>query len=569
MAGRHWNEVVLASVNEHGQFASKFPYPITLSIEKTGNGAKLTAKKDGHGGSSMLVSATTEVARLGRTGIIVTLENESDSTLIRFLDEPDCRQASSLLKEYTSQDRKSVFTERTDKDSAVQYFQFYSYLSQQQNMMQDYVRTNTYQTAMLANTADFIGKVVLDVGAGSGILSFFAVQAGAKKVYAVEASNMAQYCERLVKHNNLSDRICVIPAKIEETELPELVDTIISEPIGYMLFNERMIETYLHAKKFLKPGGKMFPTEGHMYIAPFNDDALFQEQSSKPNFWSHQSFHGVDLGCLRMDSFEETFKQPIVDTFHITSCLAPANKYPCDFLTVNEQDLYVIDVPLLFNISSTGYIHGLAFWFDLAFKGSSETIWISTSPTEPLTHWYQVRCLLKSPVYVKQGQNITARLTMRANSRQSYDVEISVDIPGTASKSTNTLDLKNPYFRYGGQVVPAVPQDSTNSPTDNYYATNGFQTNMVNTKAPPAHDQQIQNLANFTAVSISGGPPINPGCIPSVGMNSHPLANRTSIGAGVAPSNFTQPAVASSNFDLSNQYMIGDYVANLNNSSRQ
>ena len=58
-----------------------------------------------------------------------------------------------------------------------------------------------------------------------------------------------------MKANGLSDRIQVIPAKIEEIELPEQVDTIISEPIGYMLFNERMIETYLHAKKFLKPGG--------------------------------------------------------------------------------------------------------------------------------------------------------------------------------------------------------------------------------------------------------------------------------------------------------------------------
>ena len=38
--------------------------------------------------------------------------------------------------------------------------------------------------------------------------------------------------------------------------LPEQVDVIISEPMGYMLLNERMLETFLHAKKFLKPGGK-------------------------------------------------------------------------------------------------------------------------------------------------------------------------------------------------------------------------------------------------------------------------------------------------------------------------
>lgn len=62
-------------------------------------------------------------------------------------------------------------------------------------MLQDYVRTSTYQRAVLSNADDFRDRVVLDVGAGSGILSFFAVQAGARRVYAVEASSMAQHAE--------------------------------------------------------------------------------------------------------------------------------------------------------------------------------------------------------------------------------------------------------------------------------------------------------------------------------------------------------------------------------------
>ena len=122
----------------------------------------------------------------------------------------------------------SVFKDRTEESSAMQYFQFYGYLSQQQNMMQDYIRTSTYQKAIISNMADFRDKVVLDVGAGSGILSFFAQQAGAKKVYAVEGSSIAKHAEQLVRANKVENVIKVISGKIEEIELPEKVDIIIS-----------------------------------------------------------------------------------------------------------------------------------------------------------------------------------------------------------------------------------------------------------------------------------------------------------------------------------------------------
>ncbi len=55
----------------------------------------------------------------------------------------------------------------------------------------------------MSNRRQFQGKVVLDVGTGSGILSIFAAKAGAKKVYAVEATDMAVHARRLVAHNKV------------------------------------------------------------------------------------------------------------------------------------------------------------------------------------------------------------------------------------------------------------------------------------------------------------------------------------------------------------------------------
>jgi predicted RNA methylase len=52
-------------------------------------------------------------------------------------------------------------------------------------MLKDEVRTVTYRNAIYHNRHLFKGKVVMDVGSGTGILSMFAAKAGAKKVYAV------------------------------------------------------------------------------------------------------------------------------------------------------------------------------------------------------------------------------------------------------------------------------------------------------------------------------------------------------------------------------------------------
>ena len=54
-----------------------------------------------------------------------------------------------------------------------------------QEMLKDAVRTKTYQNVIYQNKFLFKDKVVLDVGAGTGILSLFCAKAGAAHVYAV------------------------------------------------------------------------------------------------------------------------------------------------------------------------------------------------------------------------------------------------------------------------------------------------------------------------------------------------------------------------------------------------
>ena len=81
-------------------------------------------------------------------------------------------------------------------------------------MLRNEVRTSAYERAITTNAEVlFRGKTVLDVGCGTGVLSLFCAKAGARKVIAVDNTDVideAQKRERkIVDLNGYSDVICV------------------------------------------------------------------------------------------------------------------------------------------------------------------------------------------------------------------------------------------------------------------------------------------------------------------------------------------------------------------------
>ena len=119
----------------------------------------------------------------------------------------------------------------------------------------------------------------MDVGCGTGFLSMLAVKAGAKHVYAIEMSDMADQAIEMIASNGFSDKITVIKKRVEEVNMEIKIDIIVSEWMGYCLFYEAMFDSVIFARdNFLNNNGIMIPNIAEFYVA-----AVLNQQNSFEN----------------------------------------------------------------------------------------------------------------------------------------------------------------------------------------------------------------------------------------------------------------------------------------------
>jgi type I protein arginine methyltransferase len=258
-------------------------------------------------------------------------------------------------------------------------------------------------------------------------------------VYAVEATDMAKMAKQLVDHNGLGDTIEVIQGTIETVSLPEKVDIIISEWMGYFLLRESMLDSVLVARdKFLKPEGALYPSHCTMYMAPIwthnGQNHKLRDYQNSVHGWDsfvsdmHDQYD-VDMRVLtsafrkeQEDYFLQTSQWTDVHPEQLMGPPVPFKKYDLKTLTLEE-----LKAPLKTKLSMTfdmaGRVEAFCGWFDVSFEGSPEQpayqkVILDTAPDATgATHWGQQSfyvgetVLNVEPGHKVEGEIVVARRT--------------------------------------------------------------------------------------------------------------------------------------------------------------
>ena len=134
-------------------------------------------------------------------------------------------------------------------------------------MLNDRVRTSYFVAAIQEVIRP--GDVVVDIGTGTGVLSIAAAQAGAARVYAIEASGIADIAKTLFAANGVDDRITIVRGWSTQVELPERADVLISEMIGDDPLGENVLSITADAfKRFMKPEARCIPNYLQIFGLP-------------------------------------------------------------------------------------------------------------------------------------------------------------------------------------------------------------------------------------------------------------------------------------------------------------
>ena len=260
------------------------------------------------------------------------------------------------------------------------------------------------------------GDTVLDLGAGSGILSFLACRAGARRVYAIEASGSIEFARLLAQRHGFQDRIEFIAQPSTQVLLPERVGTIVGDIHDTFGLQRHGLAAMMDARdRFLAPGGALIPCRIQLMSAPVEVPNHYQRTI---DVW-RQRVHGVDLSPLRSLAVQ----QPTAVRADASQLLSePTPLTTIDLLQVTRAHVGGTNQS---DVTRDGTLHGICGCFVTTL---ADDIVMGNLPGDSkTTNFAQAFFPVASPIAVRAGDRVTTRLETHDGTAVRWQVEITRD----------------------------------------------------------------------------------------------------------------------------------------------
>ena len=263
-------------------------------------------------------------------------------------------------------------------------------------MVADKGRTASYDRALRAKVRP--GAVVLDIGAGPGIMAFLACRAGAAKVYAVEPDDVIHLAQQIAADNGFSNRIEFIQAMTTEIDLPEKVDGIVADIRGRSPLFAKSIVSILDARdRFLKPDGWIIPARDTIWGAPVFSTELYDKFIGA---WGAE--YQLNLNRARLKAVNN------VDGIRLNAGDLVAAPQRWAVLDYEKLESTNVDGEMRWVMNRTASAHGVCSWFDCE---TGAGMGYSNSPASGERHIYkQLYFSWPEAVELMAGDQVEVRL---------------------------------------------------------------------------------------------------------------------------------------------------------------
>lgn len=212
-----------------------------------------------------------------------------------------------------------------------------------------------------------MGDVVLDLGAGTGILGLLACGAGARRVYAIDRGPVIELAREVAAGNGFADRIVFVNAPSTRVDLPERVDVVIADQLGPFGVEAGLLESFSDAcARFLVEGGRLIPRQVNLEVAPVE----CPDVAAAIDFWERPAA-GLDFSSAR--------------TVAASSC--HVHRLEREHLLGEPATIASIDVAgatagpfrceTRLHVDRPGILHGIGGWFSAHL---SQAVTMSNSP---------------------------------------------------------------------------------------------------------------------------------------------------------------------------------------------